>query len=199
MAAYSRQIASSLAALLLAFCHLAAACAESGASALAPDVMRRYEFGYIGVSLRYGYELLDAALERSGARYGAYRVEPVLIEMSIARLQREVVKGDLVNVVVRATNSRREIDEELIPIEIPLDKGLNGYRVTIIRASDQDRLARLGDIAGFRQLRIGIGEQWNDVPGGQVDRPFGANGSSFSVALPFVGREQQANRSRRAT
>ena len=199
MAAYSRQIASSLAALLLAFCHLAAACAESGASALAPDVMRRYEFGYIGVSLRYGYELLDAALERSGARYGAYRVEPVLIEMSIARLQREVVKGDLVNVVVRATNSRREIDEELIPIEIPLDKGLNGYRVTIIRASDQDRLARLGDIAGVRQLRIGIGEQWNDVPGGQVDRPFGANGSSFSVALPFVGREQQANRSRRAT
>jgi len=161
--------------------------------------MRRYEFGYIGVSLRYGYELLDAALERSGARYGAYRVEPVLIEMSIARLQREVVKGDLVNVVVRATNSRREIDEELIPIEIPLDKGLNGYRVTIIRASDQDRLARLGDIAGVRQLRIGIGEQWNDVPGGQVDRPFGANGSSFSVALPFVGREQQANRSRRAT
>lgn len=158
------RIVSPLAALLLGFCHLAAAWAEPSAPALAPDVVRRYEFGYIGVSLRYGYQLLDAALDRSVAQYGPYRVEPVLTEMSIARLQREVVKGDVVNVVVRAANSRREADEEVIPIDIPLDKGLNGYRVAIIRASDQDRLARLGDIAGLRQLRIGIGEQWNDVP-----------------------------------
>ena len=164
MATYLRRIASQLAALLLVFCPLAAACAQSSAPALAPDVVRRYEFGYIGVSLRYGYELLDVALERSVARYGPYRLEPVLTEMSIARLQREVVKGDLVNVVVRATNSRRETDEELIPIDIPLDKGLNGYRVAIIRANDRDRFVRVGDIAGLRQLRIGIGEQWNDVP-----------------------------------
>jgi len=34
--------------------------------------------------------------------------------------------------------------------------------------------------------------------GGQVDHSFGTNGSLFTVALPFVGREKRANRSRRA-
>jgi two-component sensor histidine kinase len=34
--------------------------------------------------------------------------------------------------------------------------------------------------------------------GGQVDHSFGANGSLFTLALPFVGKEQQANRSRAA-
>jgi len=87
----------------------------------------------------------------------------VMTEMSVARLHREVIKGDLVNVIVRAPGPK-QMDEELIPIDIPLDKGLNGYRVAFIRLGDQDRMARLGDIAGLRQLRIGIGEQWNDVP-----------------------------------
>ncbi|HTO62893.1 MAG TPA: hypothetical protein VMM15_16710 [Bradyrhizobium sp.] len=86
-----------------------------------------------------------------------------MTEMSVARLHREVIKGELVNVIVRAPGSR-EVDEGLIPIDIPLDKGLNGYRVALIRLGDQSRIERLVDIAGLRQMRIGIGEQWLDVP-----------------------------------
>jgi len=48
-----------------------------------------------------------------------------------------------------------------------------------------------------RGLKI-IGELVKNL-GGQVERSFGANGSSISFALPFIGREQQANRSRRAS
>jgi hypothetical protein len=47
------------------------------------------------------------------------------------------------------------MDEELIPIDIPLDKGLNGYRVAFIRANDQDRVNQVTDIDGLRQLRLG--------------------------------------------
>jgi len=47
-----------------------------------------------------------------------------------------------------------------------------------------------------RGLKI-IGELVKNL-GGQVERSFGAAGSSVSFALPFIGREQQANRSRRA-
>ena len=46
-------------------------------------------------------------------------------EMSLARLHQEVLKGDLVNVVVLPPG-RREMDEGLIPIDIPLDRGVLG-------------------------------------------------------------------------
>ena len=81
-------------------------------------------------------------------------MEPYTTELSPARLRREAVKGDLVNVAVL-----QPMDDELIPIDIPLDKGLFGYRVASIRASDQSRVAQVRDIAGLRQLRLGaVGE-----------------------------------------
>lgn len=83
--------------------------------------------------------------------------------MSIARVNREVIKGDLINTIVRAPGSN-EMNEGLIPVDIPLDKGLNGYRVAFIRSGDQSRIARIEDITGLRQMRIGIGQQWLDVP-----------------------------------
>ena len=48
-------------------------------------------------------------------------MEPYTTELSPARLRREAVKGDLVNVAVL-----QPMDDELIPIDIPLDKGLFG-------------------------------------------------------------------------
>ena len=127
------------------------------------DVVRRNELGILGVDLRYGYELLDAAMKRSVSHYGPYRTEVAMTEMSVDRVHREAVKGDLINVIVRAPGSS-DMNEGLIPIDIPLDKGLNGYRVAFIRLGDESRIARLGDIGGLRQMRIGIGEQWLDVP-----------------------------------
>jgi two-component sensor histidine kinase len=47
-----------------------------------------------------------------------------------------------------------------------------------------------------RGLKI-IGDLANCL-GGQVDYALGANGSSFTPALPFVGKEQQTNRCRAA-
>ena len=76
MSAFVRQIAGPAVTLLFSACCCLigeVACADSSS----PDVVRRYEFGSIGVSLRYGYDVLDAALERSVVRYGSYRVELV--------------------------------------------------------------------------------------------------------------------------
>ena len=59
--------------------------------------------------------------------------------------------------------------------------------------SDNGSLARA--VRPGQGLKI-IGELVKNL-GVQVNRSFGANGSSFSLAMPFIGREQQANRSRR--
>lgn len=148
-----RRMTSLVSALLLALCCLAAGgwrVMATEPAAPVQDVVRRSEFERQLTSRRYTYELLDAALERSVARYGPYRVEPAMTELTAARLRREAVKGDLINLVVL-----EPLNEDLIPIDIPLDKGLFGYRIAAIRASDQGRVAKVRDIADLRQLRIG--------------------------------------------
>lgn len=163
-----RRMMVSLGALLLALYSpvengFRIAAAQPNASSQAQDVVRRHEHVRFWVSYRYGYDILDAALEHSVARYGTYKVEPVVTEMSVARLRREILEGDLLNVVVYPAG-RKEIDEGLIPIDIPLDQGLLGYRIAFIRATEQDRVDQVRDIRDLRQLRIGTGEQWAEVP-----------------------------------
>lgn len=115
------------------------------------------------VHYQYAYAPLDDALKRSIARYGPYKSEPVTTEMSLARLHQEVLKGDLVNVMVLPPG-RREMDEGLIPIDIPLDRGFWGYHVGFIRAADQARIDQVRDIAGMRQLRLGDRQQLINAP-----------------------------------
>jgi len=149
-------------ALLLSLCcYLAGGAWTASAQSSSPpqDVVRRYEGGRLLVIQKYSYALLDAALERSVARYGRYKVEPVATEMSPARLRKEVLKGDLINVVVRPPGNK-EMDEGLIPVDVPLEKGLFGYRVPFIRAGDQTRLEHVRNIAGLQQLRLGTAEEY---------------------------------------
>ena len=135
------------------------ACAQSNDLVEVQDVMRRYEGGRLPIIQRYSYDLLDAALHRSVTRYGRYKVTPVATEMSPARVRKEVLKGELINVVVRPPGNQ-EMDEGLIPIDIPLEKGLFGYRLPFIRSADQTQLDHVRDIAGLRQLRLGTAEQY---------------------------------------
>jgi len=139
------------------------ACAESISPPQTEDVVHRYDYGIFMVHYQYAYAPLDEALARSVARYGPYKNEPVTTEMSLARLHQEVLKGDLVNVVVLPPG-RREIDEGLTPIDIPLDEGLWGYHVGFIRAADQARIDQVRDIAGMRQLTLGDRQQLINAP-----------------------------------
>lgn len=166
MLAHCRHVTGSL-RLLLAVCSLAAAGSIAPQGPTSPDsqdVVRRLEVGRLPISFKYGYEMLDAALERSVARYGPYKVEPLVTNISVRRLNQAMATGDLVNVILGDSGPAGVADDpDRIAIEIPLDKGLHGYRVAFIRAVDQDRVRRVHDLAGLRQLRIGQGEHWPDT------------------------------------
>jgi len=128
------------------------ACAESNAPSQPQDVVRRYEHGIFVVRHEYAYAPLDDALEHSVARYGPYKIEPVTTEMFLVRLHQEAPKGDLVNVAVLPAG-QRDMDEGLIPINLPLDKCLWGYRQN----------------AGNAKIRAGSGFIWG-IPADSIYR-----------------------------
>jgi hypothetical protein len=107
--------------------------------------------------------LLRAALERTVADFGPFEMKAAGVPMNEMRYFQEVKPGKLVNVVWGATSVARE--EQLLPIRIPLEKGLLGYRLLLTPAAVARQLEGVQtarDLAGRWKFCLGRG--WGDVP-----------------------------------
>lgn len=110
----------------------------------------------------YYWELLEAALEANKENFGPYRLASFDAPMTFARAASEVESGSgRVNIVARATNL--ELESRLRPVPIPLDKGLLGFRLFLIRKTMQPKLAAIESIEQLKQLSIGQSTPWTDT------------------------------------
>ncbi|HZX15347.1 MAG TPA: hypothetical protein VFF22_00555 [Pseudomonas sp.] len=109
----------------------------------------------------YHWRVLRAALEVTRSKYGDYRLEPgqpMSEKLQVVEMQRPQV--GLNTLVLDATQT---LEEVLLPVKIPVDKGLLGYRVFLIQAEDQPRFAGVQSLEQLRQLRFGQQREWSDV------------------------------------
>lgn len=134
---------------------------------LPADVTTAMDYQYNGpespADHRYDYywQLLRAALERTIATWGPYRATAVPAmseERQAEELQRD---GGRLNLVIRGDSIA--YSQRFAPVWIPIDKGLLGYRVLLIRADDQPRLARMRTLADLATISIGQGRGWPDI------------------------------------
>ena len=110
----------------------------------------------------YYWQLLDAALSSNRDKYGDYSATPFALPMSFQRGAAEVESGGRrVNIISRATN--RDLEKRLLPVRIPLDKGLLGVRLFLIMPETQPRLDRVRTLADLRRFTIGQSSSWSDV------------------------------------
>ncbi|HZZ09585.1 MAG TPA: hypothetical protein VFE79_02740 [Paraburkholderia sp.] len=109
------------------------------------------------------WELLTMALERTVPTYGPYVIDAYTAPVSVQREVEEVESGRLMNVMTSGSGSA-ELNASTIPVPIPIDKGLLGYRVALINRDQQARIDTIHDIDGLRTLRIGQAEDWGDGP-----------------------------------
>jgi len=126
------------------------------------DVVKPLKAGRLAVSFAYHYELLDAALEHSVPAYGAYREEPYLETMSAGRDQIEGPRGELINLLI-ANVGVAALDEGMLHVPVPLDRGLLGTRISFIRKGQQAALDQVKTLEDLRHFALGQGEGWGDV------------------------------------
>lgn len=131
-------------------------------AASAPAIIR-HPTGQSEKDKRYEYmiKLLTLILEHTTENYGAYELEPNQMPMTPERMIKDVVEGKLD--VIQFPISERA-NAELLPIRIPMRKGLLGWRVLLIRSEDQAQFAQVKTLDDLRQLKAGYGEQWADLP-----------------------------------
>jgi len=123
-----------------------------------------YPLSSDGIDSRYDYDwaVLRTAMEKTVSSYGPYRQHQTSVAMSPQRVLLEMSAAQgRINVFVRATSP--ELERRFLPIRLPVDRGLLGYRLLLIRAADQPRFASVRTLDDLRQLRAGLGKGWADV------------------------------------
>src|SRR5690606_39187704 len=110
---------------------------------------------------QYYVELLQLALDKTRDTYGDFVLEPAPFIMLQGRAIRSLAENRYLDVLWTMTAPERE--QELLPVRIPLVRGLLGYRALIIRKQDADRFAALRQLDVLSSLRAVQGHDWPDT------------------------------------
>ena len=109
----------------------------------------------------YALDVLRLALDKTLESHGPYRLESIAEIMPQSRAISELAEGHYLDVLWTMTSRERE--QQLRPIRIPIQKGLIGYRLLIIRHEDQAWFRNVEQIEQLRELRAGQGHDWPDT------------------------------------
>jgi len=109
----------------------------------------------------YCVELLKIALKNTEKEYGKVRITNVDMQLSQGRSFEEISKGKLIDIDWGATSIEREKD--MLPIRIPLFKGLLGYRVPVINKKDLEKFNKVKNLNDLKKFSIIQGTAWPDT------------------------------------
>jgi ABC-type amino acid transport substrate-binding protein len=127
---------------------------------------------------RYDYatQVLQLALSKSGVDY---RIEPAAFPMNQERQVLELEAGRSIDVGPIPSSAEREA--RLLPIMIPLNKGVLGWRLGLIRKGESASFEHVRTLEDLKGLRIAQGQEWPDT---QILR---ANGVDVITAPRYEG------------
>jgi hypothetical protein len=106
----------------------------------------------------YFVTLLKMALERSGEEF-----KLINVDFSEYSERRSMLLLQSHQYDVHWINTTAERERELLPVRIPLCKGVIGWRAFFIRQGDQKLFDKIDSVAGLRPLVFVQGHDWADV------------------------------------
>ena len=150
-----------------------------------------YVYGYFsktGDHDNFVFALIKEALTRTEAKWGPYELHTVP-EVPRNRQIRELETGTG-SITFAVLGTAHDIAKHLRPILIPVDKGLVGYRLLLVRRIDQKRFGAVHAPAGLKPFSFGLNFIWDDV---DILR---ANGLTVQTGDDFDGLFQMLSRDR---
>jgi ABC-type amino acid transport substrate-binding protein len=115
----------------------------------------------LGFENLYYEKLLRLALEKTIDTHGPYELVPGDEAMSQRDALKAMIKGEGVDIVHTMTDKTRE--RVLLPVRIPLVKGLIGVRLVMINKGDQGMFRNVRDVEDLKKYTFGQGYDWPDT------------------------------------
>lgn len=109
----------------------------------------------------YRIKLLELALKKTSEESGPFKIEYNPERMSQSRAIVMIKNNSGIDVIALPTSIQRE--SELLPVRLPILKGLLGYRIFIIRSEDRDKFNRIKRYNDLKKFSAGSGHDWLDT------------------------------------
>ena len=154
-AKHNKRAAGRIAAILMLVCLLFDLFAPVAA---AETTIRYFPAGPI---YEYRWKLLELALSHTQDTDGPFQLAPFAEDVTQNRGV-QLLQSGAINVIALGTNAERE--SQMHPVKIDILRGIVGFRIFVIRAADQTRIARMDENALRKQLTFGLNSQWADLP-----------------------------------
>ena len=106
----------------------------------------------------YATQLLKLALSKMGPEY---RVELADVPMNQQRQIRELEAGRVIDVAPMPSSAEREA--LLLPVYIPINRGVLGWRLGLMRKGDAARFADVNTLDDLKRVRMAQGMYWPDT------------------------------------
>lgn len=135
---------------------LACGTARAAPSPIPPLVVRYPNINGMGTR-GLGYRMLDLALSGCGK---PYRIELLPDAANPARV-RALLESGAADVV--DFGSTPAFEQRYAPVFVPIDRGLNGWRLLVIRRADRAAFAQVQSIEDLRRFIAGQGLGWPDA------------------------------------
>lgn len=110
--------------------------------------------------LAYVRRVVELALQRAGSRL---EIRPVDLDMTQGRTLIELATGHSpIDLMWTMTDPQRE-SGGLLPVRIPIDRGLLGWRLLLVRRAELPAWQQMRSLADLRQRMAGQGHDWPDT------------------------------------
>jgi len=107
----------------------------------------------------YALELLQLALKKAGGNH-TVALTPIRMMQDRALFEIGLDHG---KVDIMATMTSRERESKLLPVRIPITKGLIGWRVAVLTAGRLRQFDQVGSLADLTRFRAVQGHDWPDL------------------------------------
>lgn len=107
----------------------------------------------------YQIELLQLALNKAGVKASIKPAKELLSQPDVIK----ALNQDTGKITVAWFMTTQEREEAMLPIRIPIDKGLIGWRIAIVKAEQFDRFRNVHSVADLKKLTAIQGRGWPDV------------------------------------
>ncbi len=108
---------------------------------------------------QYLQEVLKLAIQHSGVRYELVESHRPMVQ---GRVMRELAEGQG-DPDLAWTMTSPELEAQLLPIRVPVDRGLIGYRLAFVRAADTQRWRDVRRLPELARDVAGQGHDWPDT------------------------------------
>ena len=106
----------------------------------------------------YYISLLDLALSKTGVDY---KLKPYTVIATGSRVREELRDGRNIDLTWGPTTATWE--RETLPVRVPLDKGILGWRLFLVNKADLPMFAEVHTLQQLKAYSAGLQHDWGDV------------------------------------